>query len=174
MFNITWKYLNSFNNKPPGSWVAHITRDFVTCYYCPYYSSMVSVTIWGNSVKFINKWFFRKTVSNLTNGKEVYSRLQMQQIFLDAGLQQWEYCLVPFFVFFCSSNSFSHIFKHVLWNVYESEFFEFAKLRNFPPSCLTFLMCLRTYVPYSRVLSTCLPRLLHADFMSYLCALKSF
>ena len=41
MFNVTSKYFSFFNNKPPKSWVAHITRDFLTCYFCSYYSSMV-------------------------------------------------------------------------------------------------------------------------------------
>ena len=39
------KYFSFFNNKPPVDWVAHITRDFLTCYYCSYYSSMLC-TIW--------------------------------------------------------------------------------------------------------------------------------
>ena len=34
MFNITWKYLSIFNNKPPTIRVAHVTRDFLTCYSC--------------------------------------------------------------------------------------------------------------------------------------------
>ena len=38
--NITSKYFSFFNNKPHVSWVAHITRDFLTCYPCLYYSSM--------------------------------------------------------------------------------------------------------------------------------------
>ena len=29
MFNKASKYFNFFNNKPPASWVAHITRDFL-------------------------------------------------------------------------------------------------------------------------------------------------
>ena len=37
MFNITLKYFSFFNSKPPASWVA----DFVTCYSCSYYSSML-------------------------------------------------------------------------------------------------------------------------------------
>ena len=41
MFNITSKYFSFFKNKPPASWVAHITRDFPTCYSCSYYSSMI-------------------------------------------------------------------------------------------------------------------------------------
>ena len=42
MFNITSTYFSFFNNKPPVSWVVHITRDFLTCYSCSYYSSMVT------------------------------------------------------------------------------------------------------------------------------------
>ena len=45
MFNITSKYFTFFNNKPPTSWVTHITRGFLTCYSCSYYSSM----LWGIS-----------------------------------------------------------------------------------------------------------------------------
>ena len=38
MSNITSKYFSFFNT---ASWVAHITRDFLTCYSCLYYSSML-------------------------------------------------------------------------------------------------------------------------------------
>ena len=41
MFNITSKYFSFFNNKPPKSWFAHITKDLLTHYFCSYYSSMV-------------------------------------------------------------------------------------------------------------------------------------
>ena len=41
MFNITSKYFSFFSNSPPASWVAHIARDFFTCYSCSYYSSML-------------------------------------------------------------------------------------------------------------------------------------
>ena len=40
MFNISSKYFSFFNNKPPTSWIPHITRHFLTCYSCSYYSSM--------------------------------------------------------------------------------------------------------------------------------------
>ena len=39
---LTWKYFSFFNNKPPATRVAHITRDLLTYYSCSYYSSMVS------------------------------------------------------------------------------------------------------------------------------------
>ena len=32
MFNKTSRYFSILNNKPLASWVAHITRDFLTCY----------------------------------------------------------------------------------------------------------------------------------------------
>ena len=41
MFNITSKYFSFFNNKPPASRVTYITRSFLACYFCSYYSSMV-------------------------------------------------------------------------------------------------------------------------------------
>ena len=41
MFHITSKYFCIFNNAPSASLVAHITRDFLTCYFCLYYSSMI-------------------------------------------------------------------------------------------------------------------------------------
>ena len=37
MFSITSKYFSIFSKQPPASWVAHITRDFFTCYSCSYY-----------------------------------------------------------------------------------------------------------------------------------------
>ena len=42
IFNITSKYFSFFNNKPPASSVADIARDFLTCYTCSYYSSMIT------------------------------------------------------------------------------------------------------------------------------------
>ena len=45
MFNITSKYFSFLNhNKPPESLVAHITRDFLTCYSCLYYNLMLLST----------------------------------------------------------------------------------------------------------------------------------
>ena len=39
--NITSKYFNFFNNKPLENWVTHITRDFLTCYFCSFCSFMI-------------------------------------------------------------------------------------------------------------------------------------
>ena len=41
------KYFRILDNKPPGSWVAHITRDFITCYSSSYYSFMLASTAPG-------------------------------------------------------------------------------------------------------------------------------
>ena len=47
MFNITLKYFSFFNNKPPASCVTRITRDFLSCYSCSYYSSMILPILFG-------------------------------------------------------------------------------------------------------------------------------
>ena len=52
MFNITSKYFSFFNNKPSASLVAHITRDFFTCYFCLYYSSMKISIFFGGFNEF--------------------------------------------------------------------------------------------------------------------------
>ena len=43
MLHITSKYFSFFSNEPPANWVVHVTRDFLTCYSCSYYSSMMSL-----------------------------------------------------------------------------------------------------------------------------------
>ena len=43
IFNITSKYFSFFNNKPPANWIAHITKVFLSCYSCSYYSSMLVI-----------------------------------------------------------------------------------------------------------------------------------
>ena len=62
MFNIASKYFSLFNNKPPASWVAHITRDFLACYSCLNYSSMIKpiaeYTPKVNNIH-IKTWLFR-------------------------------------------------------------------------------------------------------------------
>ena len=61
MFNIRSNYFSFFNNKPTASWVAHATKEFLTCYYCSYYSSI------GKSNK--NEYFLTQSPSlniNLT------------------------------------------------------------------------------------------------------------
>ena len=43
MFNVTLKNFSFFNNKSPASLVAHTAMDFLTCYYCSYYSSRITI-----------------------------------------------------------------------------------------------------------------------------------
>ena len=43
MSNISSKYFSILSNAPPASWVAHITRDFLTCYS---YSNFSSIVLW--------------------------------------------------------------------------------------------------------------------------------
>ena len=45
LLNITSKYFRFFRNKQPANWVAHIARDFLSCYSCLYYSSMEKLII---------------------------------------------------------------------------------------------------------------------------------
>ena len=40
--NTTSKYFSIFNKKPPASWVAHVTRNFLTSYSYSYYSSWLN------------------------------------------------------------------------------------------------------------------------------------
>ena len=51
MFSITSKYFSFFNNKPPASWVVHITRDFLTCYSCSYCNFMFWNTNFYNPMR---------------------------------------------------------------------------------------------------------------------------
>ena len=41
VFDINSNYFSFFNNKPPASWVSHVTGDFLTCCSCSYYSSII-------------------------------------------------------------------------------------------------------------------------------------
>ena len=60
MFSITSKQFSFFNHKPPARWVAQITRDFLTCYSCLYYSSMLWDNIWSESFIFYHKTCFSR------------------------------------------------------------------------------------------------------------------
>ena len=52
-------YVSSLNNKPLASWVAHITRDSLTCYSCSYYSSVLEVKLFIFQLRVSNsKWNF--------------------------------------------------------------------------------------------------------------------
>ena len=74
------KYFNFFNNTPPASWVAYITRGFLTCYSCLYHSSMVAtITLY----------------------------LNFHVVSFYANLLFFFYCFWVFFVSFCMFTCFS-------------------------------------------------------------------
>ena len=68
MFNVTSKYFSFFNHQLSASWVAHITRNFLTYYSCSYYISMfnnnrksLKRSCWHWAMTCINwgfKWMF--------------------------------------------------------------------------------------------------------------------
>ena len=100
-FNITSKYFCIFNNTPPANWVAHITRDIVTCYFCSYFSSMVAsrflklskmIFLISENYKLISnhKSLFKSTAKNLIIAVAYWSVIFPQktwfQIFKDIYL----------------------------------------------------------------------------------------
>ena len=78
MFNITSKCFSIFYNKPPASWVKHITRDLLTCYSCLYYSSMVQAVLHSSyDIFFLNFILLSKTLSkNMTFKKQTYVKVK--------------------------------------------------------------------------------------------------
>ena len=80
MFNISSKYLSFFNNKPLVSWVAHITRDFLTdisvCIIVPWYNLIdlfhrviyTSLVVWCiDVICIVFKWRSILELCNLQN-----------------------------------------------------------------------------------------------------------
>ena len=55
IFNVTSKYFSLFNNKLPASWARHITKDFLTCYFCSYYSLVIKTKLRSSCDKYYNK-----------------------------------------------------------------------------------------------------------------------
>ena len=73
MFNIISIWFSFSSDKPPVSWVAHTTRDFLTCYSCSYYSFMIisnidlaplSLSFWGAFRTFSRAVLVHDTRSN--------------------------------------------------------------------------------------------------------------
>ena len=62
MFNITSKYFSFFNNTSSASLIAHITRNFLTCYSCLCYSSMYIATF-NDAV--LMQWCIQNTIKHL-------------------------------------------------------------------------------------------------------------
>ena len=59
LFQVTSKYFSIFINKPPASWAAHITRNFVTCYFCLYKSSTSTISTLVRELSSCYDYFFR-------------------------------------------------------------------------------------------------------------------
>ena len=79
IFNIISKYFSFFNNKPPTSWVPHITRDFLTCYSCSYYSSMLKVNNFKTE-RYSRKSIVNKCILDWNNHQKILKQnLQMMK-----------------------------------------------------------------------------------------------
>ena len=95
MFHISSKYFNIFNNKPPASWVVHITGDFLTCYSCSYYSSMIQPSvlpsICSGVLLELGLWFFLNLGMVLeTHMKFCMTELDFSgKLFLCQKLEKW-------------------------------------------------------------------------------------
>ena len=74
--------LASFNMSPLVSWVAHIARDFVTSYFCSYYSSMI---IWKSSqldsFKLKIRTLRKDLIKDLITSFWHYTKINVQQKF---------------------------------------------------------------------------------------------
>ena len=58
------KYFSFFNNKLLASWIAHITMDFISCYSCSYYSSMLQHKRFPvNIAKFLRTQILKKSAT---------------------------------------------------------------------------------------------------------------
>ena len=96
LFTITSKYCSIFNNKPPASWVAHITMDFLTYYSCSYYSSMVLDSFYIKHAS-LSRSLFHKVTLRRSYGKMLsWQRFYIMAILssfsvLDYMLKFWGY-----------------------------------------------------------------------------------
>ena len=78
MFNTTSKYFSNFNNKPLASWVAHIAKDFFTCYSCSYSwycSKKYFANVW---IKNIGKEWMWKMLRDMVLSWSVYLRFRIE------------------------------------------------------------------------------------------------
>ena len=91
IFNITSKYFSIFNNRPPASWVAHITKDFLRFYSCSYYKSLFSVKAFstfsevypatGHVEKNVWKFWETHTIDSHNCAIELYSFATVFKLF---------------------------------------------------------------------------------------------
>ena len=91
MFNITWKYFSIFNKKPPTNWVAHVTRDFLTCYSCSYHSSMVTLTAFVSLSSVISDPAYKTDSSHSYNFK--YRNVTFQLLLMVLNSLKKMFCL---------------------------------------------------------------------------------
>ena len=87
MFNITSKYSSYFKNKPPTSWVAHITRDFLTCYSCSYYNFMFWNTNFYNPMR--SSISAKILLRRGTNWLKGHSVMKKRNITLSSFMRLW-------------------------------------------------------------------------------------
>ena len=67
MFNVTSEDFSFCNNTLRASRVVHVTRDFLTCYFCSHYSSML-----GSMTILYVILFFSKVLTKLNKMSETH------------------------------------------------------------------------------------------------------
>ena len=108
MLNITSKYFKFFNNKPTASWVAHMTRHFLTCYSCLYYSSM-HVEIYANIFRlWFNWWKYLREDQGAQN--QILSNL-----FVNQSIQNARYIAAIELLFRLNMSKPNHCFISFSW-----------------------------------------------------------
>ena len=145
MFSITSKYFSFFNNTPPACWVAHITRDFLTCYSC----SRLKQTM--NCGKYMTDWLLNvhrdlinycgKNVNEKWKSVKSLSLMWGFLITMNFRVQQLAYVAyihTPNFIGICMILDI-HTFRHTL--IFSLRFFKVFKIFL----ALTILYCLKTY-----------------------------
>ena len=121
MFNRTLKYFSIFNNKPPASLVAYITRDFLTCHSCSYYSFMPSVSVSVFRVILVRVFRIRTKYGEIrvicVSPYSVQMQENTDQNDSKYGLFSRSECIFMFCI--CS---------HLRWSVKRNAFKDFAKI----------------------------------------------
>ena len=87
MCNVPSRYFSFLNNKPSASWVAHIIRNFITCYSCLYYSSLRLIPrIAGNTKNHGNDGEYHKSYQILNQIKRNINKLRLGKITLQKAI----------------------------------------------------------------------------------------
>ena len=100
--NITLKFFSIFNRKPLTNWVTHITRDFLTCYSCSYYSPMVLDSFYIKHAS-LSESLFHKAILPKSYGK----MLSWQRFYIMAVLSNFSVLdyILKFWVYIFQSTS---------------------------------------------------------------------